>query len=53
MLNKSIKKWNIDNKKSFFIGDSLSDYLAAKKSHIKYYHADENLFCKVKKILNI
>jgi len=53
MLNKSIKQWNIDTKKSFFIGDSLSDYLAAKKSHIKYYNANENLYYIVKKALNV
>ena len=35
MILKSLKKWNI-NKKSFFIGDSISDELAAKKSKIKF-----------------
>ena len=53
MLNKAIKKWNINKKRSFFIGDSLSDYLAAKKSHIKYYQANDNLYYIVKKLLNI
>jgi histidinol phosphatase-like enzyme len=53
MLNKSIKQWNINIKKSFFVGDSSCDYLAAKKSNIKYYHANENLYCIVKKALNV
>jgi D,D-heptose 1,7-bisphosphate phosphatase len=53
MLNKAIKKWNINKKRSFFIGDSLSDYLAAKKSNIKYYQANDNLYYIVKKLLNI
>ena len=53
MLNKSIKQWNIDTKKSFFVGDSLSDYLAAKSSNVKFYYTNGNLYHIVKKILNI
>jgi len=36
MLIKSIKKWNIDIKKSYFVGDEISDYKAAKKTKIKF-----------------
>ena len=36
MILKSLKKWNINKKKSFFIGDSNTDELAAKKSQIKF-----------------
>ena len=32
MIRKIIKKWNIDVKKSFMIGDQRKDMLAAKKS---------------------
>jgi D,D-heptose 1,7-bisphosphate phosphatase len=53
MLKKAIKKWNIDTTKSFFIGDKLSDKLAAKKSNIKYYHTSNNIYNLVKKILKI
>ena len=31
MLIKAILKWNIDLKSSFFIGDSKTDFMAAKK----------------------
>ena len=33
---RAIKELNIDVKKSFMIGDQLSDYEAAKKSKIKF-----------------
>ena len=52
MLIKAIKKWNIDKKKSFFIGDSLTDHDAAEKIKIKFYYKDKiNLFNQLKKIL--
>ena len=41
MILKAIKKWNINIKKSFFIGDSLSDKLAAKRSKIKFINYKE------------
>ena len=41
MILKAIKKWNINTKRSFFIGDSLSDKLAAKKSKIKFIKYEE------------
>lgn len=41
MILKAIKKWNINTKKSFFIGDSSSDKLAAKKSKIKFINYKE------------
>ena len=52
MLIKAIKKWNIDKKKSFFIGDSLTDYEAAKKIKIKFYYKDKSfLLNQLKRIL--
>ena len=36
MLLAAIKDLNIDKKKSFMIGDTISDYLAANKSGIKF-----------------
>lgn len=36
MIIKAVKKWKIDIKKSFFIGDSETDKLAAVKSKIKF-----------------
>ena len=36
MIEDLIKKWNIERKKSVMIGNSDTDYLAAKKSRIKF-----------------
>lgn len=36
MLIKAIRELNIDKSKSFFIGDQYSDYLASKKTNIKF-----------------
>ena len=38
MLLKAINKWNININDSFFIGDSISDFNAAKKIRIKFYY---------------
>ena len=38
MFTKAIKKWNIDINKSFFIGDKKTDFLAAKKTKIKFFY---------------
>ena len=43
MIIKAIKKWNIDIKKSFFVGDSLSDKLASKKSKIKFINYENKI----------
>ena len=54
--NKMIKdiklNWDLDLKKSFMIGDKMTDKLAAKKSGIKFFYA-KNDFCKlVKSVVN-
>ena len=36
MLIHAVKKYNIDINKSFMIGDTLNDFLAAKKTKIKF-----------------
>ena len=37
MIIKAINKWNIDIKKSIFIGDKFTDKLASSKCGIKFY----------------
>ena len=37
MLVRAINKWNIDIKKSIFIGDNFTDKLASSKCGIKFY----------------
>ena len=46
MIKKAIQEWKIDIKKSFMIGDKKSDFLAAKKSNLKFIYIDENKFYK-------
>jgi len=51
MLIKAIKKWNINTKKSIFIGDSLTSYQSAKKMKIKFYYINKsNLTGQLKKM---
>lgn len=42
MIFKAINKWNINPKKSFFIGDQITDMKAAKKARLKF-HYKENI----------
>ena len=52
MLIKAIKKWNIDIKKSFFIGDSISDLNASKKIDLRFfYKTNESLLKQVRNII--
>lgn len=54
MILKAIKKWNIDSKKSFMIGDKKIDLLAAKGANIKFYYKDKsiNLSAQVRSIVS-
>ena len=50
MIESIKKKWNIDLKRSFMIGDKLSDEKCSKKSKISFYYFNKNLFTSTKKI---
>ena len=50
MFLKASKIWNIDRKKSFMIGDQVSDEIAAKKSKIYFEYARSNFFKQIKDI---
>jgi|TARA_Y100000294_G_C8564283_1_gene340210 UDP-N-acetylmuramoyl-tripeptide--D-alanyl-D-alanine ligase len=53
LIEDAIKKWKINRKKSVMIGDKFSDYLAAKRSKIKFYYKENsNFHDQVKKIIN-
>jgi|694.fasta_scaffold96656_2 D,D-heptose 1,7-bisphosphate phosphatase len=52
MIKKLESKWLIDHKKSFFVGDKVSDQNCAKKSKIKFFFTEKNLFSQIKKIDN-
>ena len=50
MIEKAINEFKIDVNKSFMIGDKKTDYLAAKKSKIKFYYKRGCLMKLIKKI---
>lgn len=50
MIEELFKDWNIIRKKSFMIGDSLSDRAAATKSKLYFEFAKPNLYKQLKKI---
>jgi D-glycero-D-manno-heptose 1,7-bisphosphate phosphatase len=54
--NKMIKNiklnWDIQNRKSFMIGDKITDKLTAKKSDLKFYYAAKNFYKQVKSIIS-
>ncbi|MCX6796255.1 MAG: HAD-IIIA family hydrolase [Candidatus Falkowbacteria bacterium] len=51
MLKKAIKELNIDQKKSYFIGDSTTDALTAKKAGIPFIGVKTGYGCRDKKYL--
>lgn len=52
MIKNIERNWFLQKRKSFFIGDKISDQLCAKKSKLYFEFAKENLFNQVKKIIN-
>ena len=52
MFTKAIKDLNIDKKKSFMLGDSVSDLFASKKTNIKFIKIGKEKFPKEIKNLN-
>ena len=47
MIKKIEKRWFIDKRKSYFIGDQLKDEKAAKKSNLKFYYVRSNILKQV------
>ena len=52
MIKKLQKKWNVNMKKSFMIGDRKSDKSAAQKSNLHFEYVEKNFYKQVKKIIN-
>ena len=44
--------WDLDLKKSFMIGDKITDKSAAEKSKIKFFYAKDNFFKLINQITN-
>ena len=53
MIENIRKKWKINIKTSFMIGDKKTDQLAAKKSKIYFEYPKKNFSDQVKKILRM
>ena len=51
MIKKIERKWFVNMKKSYFIGDKVSDELAAKKSKLKFHYAQNDILKQVKKMI--
>ena len=50
MIMELIEKWHINKSKSIMIGDQKTDYIASKKSNIKFYFMSTNTILKLKKL---
>ena len=50
MIEKIKKKWGINPKKSYMIGDQKSDLMASKKSNIYFEYVEYDLLKQIKKI---
>ena len=50
MIKKILKKWRINPKSSFMIGDRLSDKIAAKKSKLHFEYVKRNFYEQVKNL---
>jgi len=53
LILKAVKKWNIDVKKSFMIGDQTTDKIAAERANLKFFKKKYNLLREVKKNLKV
>ena len=51
MINKFKSNFKVDIQSSIMIGDKFSDYMAAKKSKIKFFFGLRDLLVKDLKIL--
>ena len=51
MIENIKLNWDIDKKKSFMIGDKISDEIASKKSGLKFYYAKPNFYKQIKLIV--
>ena len=56
MIVKILKKWNVNLKRSFMLGDKKSDELAAKRSKLYFEYVKSNFYKQIikieKKIIN-
>ena len=51
MIKNILNKFIVDKKKSFMIGDKITDKLCADKSNVKFFYSEENFETLIKKII--
>ncbi len=51
MIKNITNNWLINKRKSFMIGDKLSDKKCAKKSNLNFYYSTTNFFKLIKKVI--
>ena len=51
MIKRIKNKWHINFKKSFMIGDQVSDQLCAKKSKLYFEFIKKNFHSQIKSII--
>ena len=52
MIENIKNNWDLNLKKSFMIGDKISDFKAAKKSKLRFFYAKNNFYKQIKSIIN-
>ena len=52
MILRALKDWNINKKKSFLIGDSLTDLEAGKKTGIRSYLVKKDIFKQIHEMIS-
>ena len=52
MIENIKLNWDISLRKSFMLGDKKSDYLAAKKSKLKFYYPEKNFYKQIQSIIS-
>jgi len=52
MIEKLFTNWEIIRNKSFMIGDSITDKLAAEKSRLYFEYPKKDIYSQIKNICN-
>ena len=52
MIEKIKVNWDLNLKKSFMIGDKVTDFKAAKKSKLKFFYPEDNFYKQIRSIIN-
>ena len=51
MIKKAFKDWTINKNKSFMIGDSEKDIICGKKSNLRSYYVEADIYYQIKNLI--